>query len=187
MSRVGGVDHNLNCSPQGPGGMQVLERWQIAANHLSPHLSFSLSLSLSLTTTSLESYLLHRLNCLLSSPLILIPPISYPRRRAVYLTRSSCWQHCWICCLPRPTPPPTPSALPCSTWRPTLTYRVRCASVAAILVRWIRDQPHRFIIGWSRKIYTNIISIVFVVLRTLPTGDRPCLGRKGTGQFWRQG
>jgi len=33
MSRVGGVDYNLTCSPQGPGGLQVLERWQIAANH----------------------------------------------------------------------------------------------------------------------------------------------------------
>jgi len=31
---VGGVDHELTCSPQGPGGMQVLERWQIAAYHL---------------------------------------------------------------------------------------------------------------------------------------------------------
>jgi len=34
MSTVGGVDHNLTCSPQGPGGVQVLERWQIAADHL---------------------------------------------------------------------------------------------------------------------------------------------------------
>jgi len=34
MSGVGGVDHNLTCSPQGPGGVQVLERLQIAADHL---------------------------------------------------------------------------------------------------------------------------------------------------------
>ncbi len=34
MSKVGGVGHNLSCMPQGPGGIQVLERWQIAANHL---------------------------------------------------------------------------------------------------------------------------------------------------------
>ena len=34
MSGVRGVSHNLSSSPQGPGGVQVLERWQIAANHL---------------------------------------------------------------------------------------------------------------------------------------------------------
>ena len=34
MSRVGGVGYNLPCLPQGPGGIQVLEGWQIAANHL---------------------------------------------------------------------------------------------------------------------------------------------------------
>src|SRR4029434_4988775 len=34
VSRVGGVGHNLPCTPQGRGCIQVLERWQIAANHL---------------------------------------------------------------------------------------------------------------------------------------------------------
>jgi len=34
VSGVGWVDHNLTCSPQGLEGVQVLERWQIAANHL---------------------------------------------------------------------------------------------------------------------------------------------------------
>ena len=34
MSGVGGISHNLSCVPQGPGGVQVLERRQIAANHL---------------------------------------------------------------------------------------------------------------------------------------------------------
>ena len=29
-----GVGHNLSCTPPDPGGIQVLERWQIAANHL---------------------------------------------------------------------------------------------------------------------------------------------------------
>ena len=33
MSRVGGVGHNPTCPPQGPGGMQVMEGWQTAANH----------------------------------------------------------------------------------------------------------------------------------------------------------
>src|SRR4029434_7971309 len=33
VSRVGGVGHNLPCTPQGPGCIQVLERWQIASNH----------------------------------------------------------------------------------------------------------------------------------------------------------
>src|SRR4029434_2086040 len=32
--RVGGISHNLPCMPQGPGCIQILERWQIAANHL---------------------------------------------------------------------------------------------------------------------------------------------------------
>jgi len=31
MNRVGGVDHNLTCWPQGPGSVLVLERWQISA------------------------------------------------------------------------------------------------------------------------------------------------------------
>ena len=31
---VEGVSCNLPCPPQGPGGMQVLEGQQIAANHL---------------------------------------------------------------------------------------------------------------------------------------------------------
>ena len=35
MSGVGGISHNLSCTPQGPGGVQVLERRQIAANHHS--------------------------------------------------------------------------------------------------------------------------------------------------------
>lgn len=34
VSGVGGVGHNLTCTLQGPGGVQVLERWKIAANHL---------------------------------------------------------------------------------------------------------------------------------------------------------
>ena len=34
VSGVGGISHNLSCTPQGPGGVQVLERRQIAANHL---------------------------------------------------------------------------------------------------------------------------------------------------------
>lgn len=34
VSRVGGVGHNLSRSPQSPGGMQVLEGRQIAADHL---------------------------------------------------------------------------------------------------------------------------------------------------------
>ena len=34
MPRVGGVGHNLPCSPQGPRGVQVFEGRQIAANHL---------------------------------------------------------------------------------------------------------------------------------------------------------
>ena len=34
MSRLGGVGHNLPCSPQGPRGVQVLEGRQIAADHL---------------------------------------------------------------------------------------------------------------------------------------------------------
>src|SRR4029434_7943687 len=34
VTRVGGVGHNLTCTPQGPGCIQVLERFQIAANHL---------------------------------------------------------------------------------------------------------------------------------------------------------
>lgn len=29
-----GVDHNLTCLPQGPRGVHVLERWQMAAGHL---------------------------------------------------------------------------------------------------------------------------------------------------------
>jgi len=31
---VGGVDHNFTRLRQGPGGVQVLEGWQISANHL---------------------------------------------------------------------------------------------------------------------------------------------------------
>lgn len=31
---VGHVGHNLTCTPQGPGGLQVLEGSQIAADHL---------------------------------------------------------------------------------------------------------------------------------------------------------
>ena len=34
MSRVGGVGYYLPCPRQGPGGLQVLEGRQIAANHL---------------------------------------------------------------------------------------------------------------------------------------------------------
>jgi len=34
MSGMGGVDHNLTCSPQRPGVVQFLERWQIAVDHL---------------------------------------------------------------------------------------------------------------------------------------------------------
>ena len=34
VSRMGEVGHNLSSSPQGPRGVQVLERWQIAADHL---------------------------------------------------------------------------------------------------------------------------------------------------------
>ena len=33
MSGVRGVGHNLSCTPPDPGGIQVLERWQIAAKH----------------------------------------------------------------------------------------------------------------------------------------------------------
>ena len=33
VSRVGRVSRNLACPPKGPGGVQVQERWQIAANH----------------------------------------------------------------------------------------------------------------------------------------------------------
>ena len=33
VSRVGGVGQYLSCPPQGPGGMQVVEGWQIAADH----------------------------------------------------------------------------------------------------------------------------------------------------------
>ena len=34
VSRVAGVGHYLPCPPQGSGGVQVVEGWQIAANHL---------------------------------------------------------------------------------------------------------------------------------------------------------
>ena len=34
MSGVGGVQHDLPCTPQCPGGMQVLEGRQVAADHL---------------------------------------------------------------------------------------------------------------------------------------------------------
>ena len=34
VSRVGGLGHYLPCPPQGPGGMQVVEGWQIAADRL---------------------------------------------------------------------------------------------------------------------------------------------------------
>ena len=34
VSRVGGLGHHLPCPPQGPGGMQVVEGWQIAADRL---------------------------------------------------------------------------------------------------------------------------------------------------------
>ena len=33
VSRLGGVGHYLPCPPQGPGGVQVVEGWQIAAYH----------------------------------------------------------------------------------------------------------------------------------------------------------
>ena len=31
---MGGVSCNLACTPQGPGGLQILETWEVAANHL---------------------------------------------------------------------------------------------------------------------------------------------------------
>ena len=31
---MGWISHNFSCTPQGPGGVQVLDRRQIAANHL---------------------------------------------------------------------------------------------------------------------------------------------------------
>ena len=34
VAGVRGVGHNLSCTPPDPGGIQVLERRQIAANHL---------------------------------------------------------------------------------------------------------------------------------------------------------
>ena len=34
MSRVGGVGHNLTCTPESSGDVQVLERGQVAADHL---------------------------------------------------------------------------------------------------------------------------------------------------------
>ena len=34
LTRLGRVSHNHPCSLQGPGVVQVLECWQIAANHL---------------------------------------------------------------------------------------------------------------------------------------------------------
>lgn len=34
MSGVGGVCRNISCMSQGPGGVQVLESWKIAASHL---------------------------------------------------------------------------------------------------------------------------------------------------------
>jgi len=52
MSGVGGVDHNLTCWPQGPGGMQVPERWQITANHLLSRANDTLQFSLVLGSGS---------------------------------------------------------------------------------------------------------------------------------------
>ena len=34
MSGMGGVSCNLACTPQGPGGVQILETWEVATNHL---------------------------------------------------------------------------------------------------------------------------------------------------------
>ena len=33
MTSVKGINHNLPFTLQGPGGLQILERWKIAANH----------------------------------------------------------------------------------------------------------------------------------------------------------
>ncbi|XP_035526791.1 phospholipid phosphatase-related protein type 4-like [Morone saxatilis] len=49
-SGVGGVSHNIACTPQGPGGVQVLEAWQIAADHLLSR-SNDLPLSLAVAAT----------------------------------------------------------------------------------------------------------------------------------------
>ena len=42
MTLVGEIGHNLTCPPQGPGGEQVLERWQIAPNHLLSRTNYTL-------------------------------------------------------------------------------------------------------------------------------------------------
>ena len=34
VTRMGGVGHNPACTPQSPGGVQVLKGWKVAANHL---------------------------------------------------------------------------------------------------------------------------------------------------------
>ena len=34
VSGMGGVSCNLACTPKGPGGVQILETWEAATNHL---------------------------------------------------------------------------------------------------------------------------------------------------------